>query len=366
MVRQSFEQLKAEEEELQKQCAELERLLRQDALSFENEALEVQLLQIQDDHAQLREELRGTREFYGRRIADMTNQLEERARTTSTAEGHADCLSDLLLFHEDNGVLAGSYWQTQCVKRDDSIRFLTLKLQEYTVNSAEYHARRSRSATAELTDVAEAEAAASPVMARTASAPLQGVNQAAFKAAERAFKALNERHSGLCEELQQAEEHACSLERAIEECEVRCAKLHHNSEDTDVDLDAKIRLCEAARAEVYQLPPWALRCAWRDALDLRASQLERVSGQLDGTKRSLDAANEELNWQATSAEALRTRLTDVLQATLAEERRGNQFSLEEARRRQTLQVLLGRWFALRPEGPLPTACEQAQKLLAEG
>lgn len=165
-----------------------------------------------------------------------------------------------------------------------------------------------------------------------------GVNQAAFKAAERAFKALNERHSGLCEELQQAEEHACSLERAIEECEVRCAKLHHNSEDTDVNLDAKIRLCEAARAEVYQLPPWALRCAWRDALDLRASQLERVSGQLDGTKRSLDAANEELNWQATSAEALRTRLTDLLQATLAEERRGNQFSLEEARRRQTLQA----------------------------
>ncbi len=30
------------------------------------------------------------------------------------------------------------------------------------------------------------------------------------------------------------------------------------------------------------------------------------------------------------------------------------------------QVLLGRWFALRPEGPVPTACEQAQKLLAEG
>lgn len=38
---------------------------------------------------------------------------------------------------EDNGVLAGSYWQTQCVKRDDSIRFLTLKLQEYTVTGCE-------------------------------------------------------------------------------------------------------------------------------------------------------------------------------------------------------------------------------------
>lgn len=122
-MRQSFEQLKAEEEELQKQCAELERLLRQDALSFENEALEVQLLQIQDDHAQLREELRGTREFYGRRIADMTNQLEERARTTSTAEGHADCLSDLLLFHEDGGRRPT---QPTCVENHEHFRIIRL------------------------------------------------------------------------------------------------------------------------------------------------------------------------------------------------------------------------------------------------
>lgn len=123
---------------------------------------------------------------------------QERARATSTAEGHADCLGDLLAFHEDltlseqastfffqrlisredNGLLAASYWRTQCVKRDDSIRrtgnsiqnhvnqqfrqraskrrrpfvtvllaarFLSLKLQEYTVPSAEYHKRRAAS-----------------------------------------------------------------------------------------------------------------------------------------------------------------------------------------------------------------------------
>lgn len=51
--------------------------------------------------------------------------------------------------------------------------------------------------------------------------------------------------------------------------------------------------CEELRVSAHQLPSWATRCAWRHQLDLRATQLERISGQLDGSKRSLDAANEE-------------------------------------------------------------------------
>jgi hypothetical protein len=65
------------------------------------------------------------------------------------------------------------------------------------------------------------------------------VNQAAFKAAERAFKALNERHSGLCEELQRAEEQACKLEQAIEACELRCAGLDFASENDESHSDLK-------------------------------------------------------------------------------------------------------------------------------
>ena len=125
------------------------------------------------------------------------------------------------------------------MKRDDSIRFLSLKLQEYTVPSAEYHKRRSQSFSGEDPS---SELADSPTLSRTASAPIQGVNQAAFKAAERAFKALNERHSGLCEELQQAEEHACNLEQAIEACELRCANLSPSkTDDTDTELKDELR-----------------------------------------------------------------------------------------------------------------------------
>ncbi|CAE7190485.1 unnamed protein product, partial [Symbiodinium pilosum] len=116
-------------------------------------------------------------------------------------------------------------------------------------------------------------------------------------------------------------------------------------------------------AEEASMPHWATRCAWRDELDLRAGQLERTSLQFDATKRSLDAANEELQWQATSAEALRTRLTDVLRATSAEERRGEEAFAEEARRCVVLQELLQRWANMKPDAPLPQACIQAQQLL---
>eukprot|EP00418_Pyrodinium_bahamense_P022295 CAMPEP_0179140910 /NCGR_PEP_ID=MMETSP0796-20121207/67529_1 /TAXON_ID=73915 /ORGANISM="Pyrodinium bahamense, Strain pbaha01" /LENGTH=189 /DNA_ID=CAMNT_0020840547 /DNA_START=36 /DNA_END=602 /DNA_ORIENTATION=- len=130
------------EEDLRRQCAELELLLRQDPLSFENETLEVQLVQMQDDYLSLQDDFRSMREYFGQQIAQMSAQLEEQSRAAGTSEGHADCLLELLHFHEDQGQLAGSYWRAQCEKRDDSIRFLTLKLQEYTVPSAEYRARR--------------------------------------------------------------------------------------------------------------------------------------------------------------------------------------------------------------------------------
>ena len=240
-----LEQLRAEELELEEECSLVEQELRQDALCFENEALEVQLQQIQDDHLQLQEELRNSREFYGRRIEDFETQLEERVRATRTASSHADCLKDLLLFHEENGEISEAYWRVQCVKRDESIRFLSLKLQEYTQ--------------------------------RRGDALVVPPGPGAYKATERALQELQERHSRLCQELSSS-----------------------------------------------RPPAWALRCAWKEQLDVLALQLERSSASFDQAKRALDAAQEELNWHATSAEALKTRLLDVRRAHVAEQRRAEE------------------------------------------
>merc|ERR1711972_933183 len=98
---------------------------------------------------------------------------------------------------------------------------------------------------------------------------------------------------------------------------------------------------------------------------------EWISLQLDATKRSLDAANEELQWQATSAEALRMRLADVLQAIQTEEVRTSELREEHWQGQTKVEELLGRWpqrdVVGQVEGTsnpaLPLVCHQAYWLL---
>merc|ERR1712039_1085342 len=94
-----------------------------------------------------------------------------------------------------------------------------------------------------------------------------------------------------------------------------------------------------------QIPSWSHRCTWRDELDVRAGQLERISLQFDATKRSLDAANEELQWQATSVEALRMRLADTARAARIEDQRTNEFRTAHRQSLRAVEELLRRWTA---------------------
>lgn len=383
------------EAELSRQCAELERQLRQDPLSFENEALEVQLAQMQDDFASLQGDFRGVQEYFEEKIAEMGTQLEEQHRTAGTAEGHADCLRDLLHFHEDQGQLAGSYWRAQCEKRDDSIRFLTLKLQEYTVPSAEYQTQRLKMDAAKLGAAAPQVELQLPLI-RSAALSEDGV-AVSPQSAGLSFQALLEKHLELCREFQEQEtatrgvqlrcdanelDHAAST-AALQvwtsgENEVPETGNQNHTEDTDEEqrillseIEALKEQTAAAYAEQEQLPPWAHRCTWRDELDVRAGQLERISLQFDATKRSLDAANEELQWQATSAEALRMRLADVLRAVKAEELKTGELHTGHMMSKEAVQQLLECWTHARgganggsAAGGLPLVCQQAQLLLS--
>eukprot|EP00439_Symbiodinium_sp_Y106_P054147 s3116_g7.t1 len=209
-----------------------------DALSFENEALEVQLNQIQDDHTQLQEELRSTWEFYTKR---------------------------------DNGVLAGSYWRAQCEKRDDSIRFLSLKLQEYTVPSAEYHSRPANRGPQGFNPVHSPPDTSPSTPSRSEKSPAFGGGAAkghpgAMKAAERAYQALSERHSRLCEEVQAAQARAASLERDIEACEQRRRTLMQAPETGDPGTPKFVEDASEDKrfeSDEVSMPTWATRCAWR-------------------------------------------------------------------------------------------------------
>jgi len=85
----------------------------------------------------------------------------------------------------------------------------------------------------------------------------------------------------------------------------------------------------------------------------------------DATQRSLNSANEELQWQATSAEALRMRLADVLRQTRAEEQKMAELRAEHRHSEGVVQELLEHWMGKdAPNGrTFPVVCQQAQRLL---
>merc|ERR1719253_538300 len=91
------------EEELRRQCADLEQQLRQDDLSLQNETLEVQLVQMQDDLESLKKSFTSMCGFLEQQRAEKTELIEESKRQATSAEGHAETLKDLQHFHEENG-----------------------------------------------------------------------------------------------------------------------------------------------------------------------------------------------------------------------------------------------------------------------
>lgn len=418
------------EEDLRRQCAELEQKLRQDDLSLQNETLEVQLVQMQDDFESLKQDFTSMCGFLQQQLKEKEDQLEEQTRAASSAEGHADCLCDLLHFHEENGQLISSYWRAQCEKRDGSIKFLSLKLQEYTVPSSEYWACRRASvdpgsfspdlqstlglpASPATSSSAPAEPhsprrfGASPPLSPRASGESGG---AQAPSTGQSYQTLLDQHHELCREHQEVEDESLALERELEASELNCAalegRLRHvrNVQRSQADnvsddnqaaaleaecarLRSETEACEQALAAAHdratasgqrgRLPAWAHRCVWRDELDVRAGQLERISLQFDATKRSLDAANEELQWQATSAEALRMRLADVLRSIQNEEAKTSDLREEHQQCQSEVEELLSRWppREMAPLGTgggpaevegaqtLPIVCQQAHWLL---
>mmetsp|Transcript_72480 Transcript_72480/g.172786 ORF Transcript_72480/g.172786 Transcript_72480/m.172786 type:complete len:524 (-) Transcript_72480:23-1594(-) len=509
--------IELDEEELLSECADLERQLQQDPLSRQNETLQVQLVQMQDDFLSLQEEFRSMHDYYRDRLAAMTSQLEDQNRAAASAEGHVECLRRLLRLHEEQGRFTGSYWQAQCEKRDDSIRFLTLKLNEYTVPSEEYEVLKQSSDAKEdtvvltlhakrqgediLIDCRSSQGAQACVLRLPATEtvgvlrsmiaeeaahllgeggeqrltlalqdgtifdddeaarqhsleeqllqatfPRHGVamtrllqnarssgsrsprkekdRKGLLAARQDRFKILCEEHKSAMElsqaqaleskrlrkELQEAELERSSLRaeaelRRSEEDGAsssslgafwpfgRSASKAEVEEEGDAEemqaveeelknLEAEVaawkekleasQCCNtstAATADKYALVPhWARTCPWRADLDVRAGQLERISQQLDGTKRMLDSASEDLQWQATSAEALRMRLGDVLRAIKTEQLKTEQLRSEHQAGEASLEELLQQvklWLQedCEEDPALLKACQAAERVL---
>lgn len=361
---EAFAKAQSDELELRSECKALEERLQANPLYSENEALEVQLVQMQDDFLSLQEDFRGLREYFGQRITEMGSALQAQVHAADVAEGRASCLMDLARFHEDRGRLAGQYWKTQAEKKDDSIRFLTLKLKEYTMSSAAYIGPTGQRHIGGGDDNVDGK---DPIdSGAVVEDPLEpNIGQA--------YQSLLDNHLELCHKLQQEQGRGALLSHQLQMAEIEeealkvqlasvreleASSRHSGTDEVADESEVQARTAlleeenERLRSEVRefedlleerameakdkeQLPAWAHRCIWRDELDVRAGQLERISFQFDATKGSLDKAGDELQRQASAAEEVRRELAEAWRG-LREERgrsRGLQCKLKDSERR---------------------------------
>jgi len=244
-------------------------------------------------------------------------------------------------------------------------RFLRLKLQEYTVTSTDYWAKLTGK---------EVVASTPPQDSSSQGQSASTLWKLPPQKASEAYQQLLDDHSELSNKLLGQQERSAKLQLELQNSELTCHELRRLEEERKAwqarvadDGEAKddgtqeeadddecepallkdIAACEEALAAAterqYRPPVWAARCTWRDELDVRAGQLERISSQFDAAKRSLDAANEELQWQATRAEAMRMRLIDLQTAANAEDARTSELRLAHRKSLNAVEALLKLW-----------------------
>ncbi|CAK0872541.1 unnamed protein product, partial [Prorocentrum cordatum] len=131
---------------LEARRAELQGRLEAGALRGENEALEGQVLQMQQDLFALQDRIRDRKGRFGERAEALSRALEAEQAVALEAERRLVCTEDLMRFHEEQRRLMSGHWRAQCELKDERIRALNLQLTEYTIDWQHLGAQRQTDA----------------------------------------------------------------------------------------------------------------------------------------------------------------------------------------------------------------------------
>lgn len=278
---------------LQQRRDELRRRLEKgpQSLQADNEALESQVLHMQEDFVALQNEFKDLKEGFSKELGDLDRQLEDQQAVTSAATKRVICTEDLIRFFEEQRRFMASHWKAQCQPKDEHIRSLNLQLTEYTTDSS---------------------------MMKQTDASLS-----------HELHCLQDRHGELRSEhlrrLQQCDELAQDLAEAreaeaAESCEAEATASAHGSlcqlEAQGAGLRSQLHLLEDRRRssqteDVHPETTWSHTCIWRDELDIRESQLEKITLQLDRTNDALQAAQAALASQRLRHEEMKRQHRDA-------------------------------------------------------
>lgn len=278
----------------------------------EHGALESQILQMQEKFMMLQDEFKQEKEHFGEQVASLGSALEDQQVATVDAEKRVICKEDLVRFHEEQRRLLAGHWKSQCQQKDERIRFLNLQLTEYTIDWQNLGTQKQTEASLShetqcLRDRHEELRAASArryarcegLMSRLAAAKAEeGELQHAVEAAEAAEAVENSSRSEV------------GSDSGTEASALLAAKVHNLGLHRQLQELARCRSTRDARTAPAD-PHWPHACIWRDELDVRERQLEKIITQLDRTNSALHRAQAALALQRARHEEMKNEHRDA-------------------------------------------------------
>jgi hypothetical protein len=284
---------------------------------------------MQEDFIALQEEFKDMKERFGEKLAALDRDFEEQQALTTSAEMRVICTEDLVRFYEEQRRHMAGHWKAQCQLKDERIRYLNLQLTEYTIDwqhlgtqkqtdaSLSHELQCLRDRHGELQRHFERRAVSKECL--TTRLAKSHAEAAELREVEAGMRTTAE--AGIAEVAEAAEE-AVAAEPAepSEPAEIAAGapivtrmlsllQLQVGS----ASLRGKVKLLqemlqqqEKHDAQATE-PPWPHTCIWRDELDVRERQLEKITAELDRSNNALHAAQAALALQRARHEEMKTK-----------------------------------------------------------
>jgi len=350
----------------------------------ENKELEGHVVHMSEEFFELQHELNEMKESCGEKLESLNQALEAQQVTASCSERRAACAEDLVRFHEEQRRLMAGHWKSQCQMKDERIRYLNLQLTEYTIDwqqlgtqkqteaslshelqclqdrHRQLRAHRTKrtaddetlAAKLEEAHAEEAELQRAETEARAAAQAAAGMVGSPTVAGSRSSR--RRRPGDLPSEMQIV---AARLRGQLQLLEERQHNTSNNAFSAVLPQLQDVE-CGGPTDTAAAASEWHHGCIWRDELDVRENQLEKITVQLDKTNDALYVAQAALAVHRRKHEDIKAKYRDAEAGLRESERQREQwrrqclsFHRAEVDLRRAADAASGR----RRSDPLPTS-----------
>jgi hypothetical protein len=258
---------------------------------------------MQEDFVALQEEFKDMKERFGEQLGALDRQLEAQQSVTSAAQKRVICTEDLIRFLQEQHRLMANHWKQQCQQRDEQIRSLNNELIQYTIDF-------------KLMKQTEASLSHELQCLQDRHRELRAEHRRRCRRKEELAQCLRQAQHEEAQEAEAADAARAQASQCSRLCELEAEGAGLRGQLQILEEWRGRREAEAQQPEVH----WPHSCIWRDELDIREDQLEKITSKLNYTNNALHTAQAALASQRRRHEEIKRRHRDA-EAELREDER---------------------------------------------